>query len=113
VRPSAPAPQKPSTKLVTESLPSLEEPVPEQPAASTSGRVVLEKADELKSTWGQRAIVGGASMLFAGVLANGLVDVHDGSTAAVAVAAVLSAYLTAGAAANDPTCGTHPAPVCC
>lgn len=68
-----------------------------QPDASTSGRVVLESADELKSTWEHRVWVGGTSLLLGGVLASGLAQVHDGGSAAVAVASALAAYVSAGA----------------
>ncbi len=66
--------------------------------ASTSGnRVVLESEDELTSTWEHRAWVGGASALFAAIFAAGARDVHDLGSLSAGVAAVLSAYVLAGA----------------
>lgn len=85
-------------------------PLPKQPvtvpqaAASTSGRVVLEKPEELKSSWEHRAWVGGTTLLLAGIFANGLSDAHDASSAAVLAMSVLTSYVAAGEPAHSDGC---------
>lgn len=85
----------------------------QQPAASSSGRVVLEAPEELRSTLEHRLWVGGCSALLAGLLANGLAEVHDAGSAAAMAGAALAAYVAAdfgsavfhwagGAAAGPP-----------
>lgn len=67
------------------------------PAAvtTTSGRVVLESADELRSTWEHRAWVGGSTLLMTATLAEGLARVQGPGDAAGAAAVVLAAYFMA------------------
>lgn len=62
-------------------------------AASTSGRVVLETEDELRSTWEHRAWVGGTTLMLAATLATGLAQVHDLGSAVVAGATLFGAYV--------------------
>ena len=64
-------------------------------AAASRGRVVLESADELRSTWVHRAWVGGATALMAGTLATGLAQVDSSGAAVSAGAAALAAYFLA------------------
>lgn len=64
-------------------------------AAASRGRVVLESADELKSTWVHRAWVGAANALMAATLAQGLAQVDSPEAAVGAGAAALAAYLMA------------------
>lgn len=66
----------------------------QQPAKAT-GRVVLERPEELKSTLQHRLWVGCTSALLAGVLGSGLAQVHDLSSAAAAGVAALAAYISA------------------
>lgn len=64
-------------------------------AAGTSGRVVLEKPEELRSTLEHRAWVASTSVLLAATLATGLGKVESIGDAAVACGAVLTAYVVA------------------
>jgi len=69
--------------------------LPQQPVKAT-GRVVLERPEELRSTLQHQLWVGGTSVLLAGVLCSGLAQVHDLSSAAAAGVAALAAYVSAG-----------------
>lgn len=46
--------------------------IPEEDTTRNTGRVVLESEEELQSTWGMRAWVGGATFLMAATFYNGL-----------------------------------------
>jgi hypothetical protein len=67
-----------------------------QSPSRATGRVILEKPEELKSTLEHRLWVGSTTAALAGILCNGLAQVHDLGGAAVAGAALLAAYVTAG-----------------
>lgn len=69
-------------------------PAPAAPAGTT-GRIVLESQEELRSTWEHRAWVGGGTLLMAATLAEGLSQVSGVGDAAAAGAAVLAAYFMA------------------
>jgi len=62
------------------------------PTAGTSGRIVLESEDELKSNWKHRLYVGTTSSLLGATLLNGILQVHDIAGVAWAVGALTSAY---------------------
>ncbi|KAG7671734.1 putative Fatty acid desaturase 4, chloroplastic [Nannochloris sp. 'desiccata'] len=59
------------------------------PRVISSGRVVLESEDELKSTWEQRAWVGGATALMGATFINGANHVHGDWGVAVQCAAAM------------------------
>ncbi|KAI3433904.1 hypothetical protein D9Q98_003706 [Chlorella vulgaris] len=63
--------------------------------AATGRRVVLESADELKSTWEHRAWVGGATALMGATLAGGLGQVDGIGGVVEAGVAVCAAYALA------------------
>ena len=61
-------------------------------AAAAKGRVVLESEDELRSNWEHRGWVGGATLLMAATLAQGLGQVDGAGDVAAVGAAALAAY---------------------
>lgn len=62
-------------------------------APGTSGRIVLEGEDELRSTWEHRLWVGATTGLLAGTFANGLSHVTGPADAAWAAGAAFLAYV--------------------
>lgn len=64
-------------------------------APTTTGRVVLESPEELRSTWEHRAWVGSATTLMAATLATGLSGVEGVEGALEAGAALFAAYVLA------------------
>ena len=75
--------------------PSAAKAAPAGASASTSGRIVLESPEELRSTWQHRAWVASGTSLMAATLGVGLAHIQGPGDAVAAGAALLSAYLLA------------------
>ena len=72
-------------------------------AAAATGRVVLESEDELRSTWEHRGWVGGATLLMAATLAQGLGQVDSAGDVAVVGAAAMAAYGLSDLGTGEPS----------
>jgi hypothetical protein len=72
-------------------------------AAAATGRIVLESEDELRSTWEHRGWVGGATLLMAATLAQGLGQVDSVGDVAVVGAAAMAAYGLSDLGTGEPS----------
>ena len=70
--------------------------LPAQSHPSTSGRQVLERPEELKSTLKHRLWVWGATALLSGIGVQGLSELHSWQDAAAAGGAAFAAFVLAG-----------------
>lgn len=72
---------------------SLEAAAARPAEGGSAGRVVLESADELRSTWEHRAWVGGTTLLLAATVVEGVSRVDGAGGAATVAAAAAAAYV--------------------
>lgn len=62
----------------------------------TTGRIILESEEELKSTPAHQAIVWGCTGLLALLAAHGIADIDSSAEAMATLASVVAAYYLAG-----------------
>ena len=72
---------------------SLEAAAAKPAEGGSAGRIVLESAAELRSTWEHRAWVGGSTLLLAATVAEAASRVDDAGCAAAVAAAAAAAYV--------------------